>query len=64
MAKSYINANFLEHKNVSFIRSVYASPAALAIIPMQDILGIDGRMYECSLDCRRKLDVENEKARK
>ena len=43
MAKSYINANFLEHKNVSFIRSVYASPAALAIIPMQDILGIDGR---------------------
>ena len=43
MAKSYINANFLEHKNVSFIRSVYSSPAALAIIPMQDILGIDGR---------------------
>ena len=43
MARSYINANFLEHKNVSFIRSVYASPAALAIIPMQDILGIDGR---------------------
>ena len=43
MAKSYINANFLEHKNVSFIRSVYASPAALAIIPMQDILGIDSR---------------------
>ena len=43
MAKNYINANILEHKNISFIRSVYQSPAALAIIPMQDILGVDGK---------------------
>ena len=40
MANDYVNANFLEHKNVSFIRSVYQSPAALAIIPMQDVLGL------------------------
>ena len=43
MAKNYINANILEHKNISFIRSVYQSPAALAILPMQDILGVDGK---------------------
>lgn len=43
MAKSYVHTNILEHKNVSFIRSVYQSPATLCIIPMQDVLGLDSK---------------------
>ncbi len=40
MANNYINANIMQHKNESFIRTVYASKAALAVIPMQDVLGL------------------------
>ncbi len=43
MAKSYVNTSFFEYKCMSFIRSVYASPAALAIIPMQDVMGLDSK---------------------
>lgn len=43
MAKEYVHANFFEQRHISFIRSVYQSPAALCIIPMQDVLGLDGR---------------------
>jgi 4-alpha-glucanotransferase len=46
MAKRYTKKCFLERMNMCFIRNVYASPANLAIIPMQDILGLgkEGRM--------------------
>lgn len=46
MAKRYLKPRFLERMNFAFIRNVYASPAFLAIIPMQDVMGLgrDGRM--------------------
>ncbi len=40
MAKRYLNPRFLERMNFCFIRNVYASPSMLAIIPMQDVLGL------------------------
>ncbi len=40
MAKSYIGAGLLEKKNLSFIRSIYQSPSMLAVVPMQDVLGL------------------------
>ena len=40
MAKRYLKPNFFERFNMCCIRTVYASPASLAIIPMQDILGL------------------------
>ncbi len=46
MAKRYLKPNLFEKFNMCCIRAVYASPAKLAIIPMQDILGLgkEGRM--------------------
>lgn len=46
MAKRYLKPRFLERMNFCFIRNVYASPASLAIIPMQDVIGLgkEGRM--------------------
>lgn len=46
MAKRYLKPRFLERMNFAFIRNVYASPAFLAIIPMQDVMGLgrEGRM--------------------
>lgn len=46
MAKSYVDQRLFERFNMACIRTVYASPAALAVIPMQDILGLgkDARM--------------------
>lgn len=46
MAKRYLKPRFLERMNFCFIRNVYASPACLAIIPMQDVMGLgkEGRM--------------------
>ncbi len=46
MAKRYLKPRFLERMNFCFIRNVYASPARLAIIPMQDVIGLgkEGRM--------------------
>lgn len=46
MAKRYLKPRFLERMNFCFIRNVYASPARLAIIPMQDVMGLgkEGRM--------------------
>lgn len=40
MAKKYLNYNFFEKLNWTFIRSAYASVAKIAVIPMQDILGL------------------------
>lgn len=40
MAKSYADQRLFERFNMACVRTVYASPAALAIIPMQDILGL------------------------
>ncbi len=40
MAKRYLKPNLFEKFNSCCIRAVYASPAQLAIIPMQDILGL------------------------
>lgn len=46
MAKRYLKPNLFERFNMCCIRAVYASPAKLAVIPMQDILGLgkEGRM--------------------
>ena len=46
MAKRYLHKGLFERTNMAFIRSVYASPSFLAIIPMQDVLGLgkEGRM--------------------
>lgn len=46
MAKRYLKPNLFEKFNMCCIRTVYASPANLAIIPMQDVLGLgkEGRM--------------------
>lgn len=46
MAKRYIRKSLFERTNMAFIRCVYASPSNLAIIPMQDVLGLgaEGRM--------------------
>lgn len=43
MATEYVNAKYIGKKHESFIRSVYQSPAVLAIIPMQDILGLGSK---------------------
>lgn len=40
MARSYIGASVFQKKNMSFIRSIYQSPSALAVVPMQDVLGM------------------------
>lgn len=40
MAKNYIHFSPFEKKNWGFIRALYASPANVAIIPMQDIIGL------------------------
>lgn len=40
MAKRYLNKGLFEKFNSCCIRAVYASPAQLAVIPMQDILGL------------------------
>lgn len=40
MAKRYLKPNFFEKFNMCCIRTIYASPASLAIVPMQDILGL------------------------
>lgn len=46
MARRYIKKGLFEKTNMAFIRNVYASPSKLAIIPMQDVLGLgkEGRM--------------------
>lgn len=46
MAKRYLKPNLFKKFNMCCIRTVYASPANLAIIPMQDVLGLgkEGRM--------------------
>ncbi len=46
MARHYLKPNLFEKFNMCCIRAVYASPAKLAVIPMQDILGLgkNGRM--------------------
>lgn len=46
MAKRYLRKGLFERTNMAFIRCVYASPANLAIIPMQDVIGLgeSGRM--------------------
>lgn len=46
MAKRYLHPYLFERLNMCFIRHVYASPASLAIIPMQDVIGLgkEGRM--------------------
>ncbi len=43
MARRYLKKGLLERTNDCFIRNVYASPAKLAIIPMQDILGLGAK---------------------
>lgn len=40
MAKRYLKPNFFEKFNMCCIRTIYESPASLAIVPMQDILGL------------------------
>ncbi len=40
MAKRYLHMGLFEKFSSSCIRAVYASPAKLAIVPMQDILGL------------------------
>ena len=40
MAKRYLHTGLFEKFSSSCIRAVYASPAQLAVIPMQDILGL------------------------
>ena len=40
MAKRYLNKGLFEKVQSGFIRGVYASPAQLAIVPMQDVLGL------------------------
>lgn len=46
MAKRYLKPRLFERISYCFIRNVYASPARLAIIPMQDVIGLgkEGRM--------------------
>ncbi len=43
MAKRYLRKGLFESVNTCCIRNVYASPAKLAIIPMQDILGLGAK---------------------
>ncbi len=40
MAKRYLKPGLFERMNMCFIRAVYASPARLAIVPMQDVIGL------------------------
>lgn len=46
MTRRYLRKGLFEPMNYAFIRCVYQSPANLAIIPMQDVLGLgkEGRM--------------------
>jgi 4-alpha-glucanotransferase len=41
MAKAYTAQGFFEPLHMACIRSLYASPAGMAVVPMQDILGLD-----------------------
>jgi 4-alpha-glucanotransferase len=41
MAVTYLNSNLFRPLNWAAIRSLYTSAAGLAIIPMQDIIGLD-----------------------
>jgi 4-alpha-glucanotransferase len=43
MARQYLRPQLREGLTYACIRGVYASPAALVIIPMQDILRLDGK---------------------
>ncbi|MCM1335781.1 MAG: 4-alpha-glucanotransferase [Bacteroides sp.] len=43
MAKRYLKPRLFEKTHKTFIRALYASAAALAIVPLQDILGLDDR---------------------
>ncbi len=43
MARRYLGKRLFERINTCCIRNVYASPAKLAVIPMQDILGLGAR---------------------
>lgn len=43
MAKNYVGLRLFEPKQLQFIRSVYQSPAVLAVIPMQDVLGLGSK---------------------
>lgn len=40
MARRYVKPRLFERFSAACVRVVYASPANLAIIPMQDILGL------------------------
>ncbi|MCH5325380.1 MAG: 4-alpha-glucanotransferase [Eubacterium sp.] len=40
MAKSYVDIRPFAKKNFAFIKSIYQSPSELAIVPMQDALGL------------------------
>lgn len=46
MAKRYVNKGLFDRFNFCAIRTAYASPSYLAVIPMQDVLGLGakGRM--------------------
>lgn len=41
-AKRYCGAGLFKPLNIAMIKSLYASPAQLAIVPMQDVLGLGG----------------------
>jgi 4-alpha-glucanotransferase len=41
MAKTYLEPRLFEPLNFACIRSLYASSAGMAVIPMQDIIGLD-----------------------
>ncbi len=43
MAKKYLDKRAFKRLNYCAIRAAYASPSDLAIIPMQDVLGLDKR---------------------
>ena len=43
MAKRYLNKGAFDRFNVCAVRAAFASPSALAVIPMQDVIGLDGR---------------------
>lgn len=43
MCRRYLKPRPFEKPNRCFLRALYASPAALAVAPMQDILGLDDR---------------------
>lgn len=43
MCRRYLAPRPFEKTNKAFLRALYASPAALAVVPLQDILGLDDR---------------------